>query len=95
MRKAGEDLARDWGLLALDPSQPVRGGPPLNDEHRGLVVEVRVHDLGDVGVEEVAVRSPGDRSGSDRPTGDLRLARPSRLGALDRNEAIRQVVPPS
>jgi len=40
-------------LLALDPAQPVRRGPPLNNEHRGLLVEVRVHDLGDVGVEAV------------------------------------------
>ncbi len=43
-----------------------------------------MHDLGDVGVEAVAVRSFGDRPGSDRPAGDLRLARPLRLGALDR-----------
>src|SRR5207244_1187625 len=78
----------DWrgggGSLALDPSKPLRGRPPLDDEHRGLLVEVGVHDLGDVGVEAVAVRSFGDRSGSDRPAGDLRLARPLRLGALDR-----------
>ena len=33
--------------------QPVRGRPPLDDEHRGLLVEVGVHDLSDVGVEEV------------------------------------------
>src|SRR5215217_754099 len=71
-------------LLALDPAQPVRGRPPLDDEHRGLLVEVGVYDLGDVGVEAVAVRSLGGRSGSDRPTGDLCLARPLRLGALDR-----------
>ena len=47
-------------LLALDPAQPVPGGPPLNDEHRGLLVEVRVYDLGDVGVEAVAVGSLGE-----------------------------------
>jgi hypothetical protein len=34
-----------------------------------------VHDLGDLGAEAVAVRSFGDRSGSDRPAGDLRLPR--------------------
>ena len=28
--------------LALDPSQPVRGRPSLDDEHRGLMVEVPV-----------------------------------------------------
>jgi hypothetical protein len=43
-----------------------------------------MHDLGDVGVEAVAVWSLGDRPGSDRSSGDLRLARPLRLGALDR-----------
>jgi hypothetical protein len=47
-------------LLALDPAQPVRRGPPLNDEHRGLLVEVRVHDLGDVGVEAVTAGSLGE-----------------------------------
>jgi hypothetical protein len=46
-------------LLPLDPAQPVRRGPPLNDEHRGLLVEVRVHDLGDVGVEAVTAGSLG------------------------------------
>jgi len=87
-RPVGVDDVTDWrgggGSLALDPSQPVRGRPPLDDEHRGLLVEVGVHDLGDVGVEAVAVRSFGDRSGGDQPAGDLRLARPLRLGALDR-----------
>jgi hypothetical protein len=43
-----------------------------------------VHDLGDVGVKEVPVRSVGNRSGSDCTTADLRLARPLRLGTLDR-----------
>src|SRR6266581_9228621 len=68
-------------LLALDPAQPVRGGPPLNDEHRGLLVEVRVYDLGDVGAEAVAVGSLGEWP---RPPGDLRLTRPLRFRALDR-----------
>jgi hypothetical protein len=58
----------------------VRGRPPLDDEHRGLVVEVGVHDLGDVGPEAVAVRALGGLSAA----GDLRLARPLRLGALGR-----------
>ena len=52
-------LARIWhangGSFALDPLQPVRGRPPLDDEHRGLLVEVGVHDLGDIGMEAVAV----------------------------------------
>jgi hypothetical protein len=69
--------------LALDPSQPVRGCPPLDDEHRGLLVEVGVHDLGDIGVDAVAVRSFDERSRRDCPTGDLRLARPLCLRALD------------
>jgi hypothetical protein len=43
---------------------------------------MRVHGVGDVGAEAVA---PGAvRSGGDRPSGDLRLPRPVRLGALDR-----------
>src|SRR5271167_873879 len=79
-----EALALGRGLLALDPAQPVRGGPPLNDEHRGLLVEVRVYDLGDVGVEAVAVGSPGEWPGIDRPPGDLRLTRPLRFRTLDR-----------
>jgi len=44
-----------------------------------------VHDLRDVGVEEVAVGSLGSRPGIDRPSGDLRLTRPLRLRALDRS----------
>ena len=43
-----------------------------------------VHDVGDVGLKAVALRSFGVRSGRDRATGDLCLARPLRLGALDR-----------
>ena len=58
--------------------------PPLDDEHRGLLVEVGVHDLADVGAEEVTVGSVGDRPRRDRPPGDLRLTRPARLRALDR-----------
>ena len=69
--------------LSLDRSQPLPVRPPLDDEHRGLHVEVGVHDLGDVGAEAVALRSFADRSGSDRASGDLRLARPLRFGALD------------
>jgi hypothetical protein len=71
-------------LLALDPAQPVRRGPPLNDEHRGLLVEVRVHDLGDVGVEAVTAGFLAERPGSGRPPGDLRVTRPLRFRALDR-----------
>src|SRR5580704_17754464 len=70
-------------LLALDPAQPVRGSPPLDDEHRGRLIEVGVHHLGDVGVEAVAVGTFGDGSGIDHPAGDLRLPWPLRLGALD------------
>ena len=77
--------SRRW-LLALDPSQPVRGRPPLDDEHRGLLVEVGVHDLGDVGEEAVAVRSFGDRlrqrspgrRSSPRPATAPRSPRPGR-----------------
>ena len=76
-----ETTAPGRRLLALDPAQPVRGGPPLNDEHRGLLVEVGVHDLGDVGVEAVAAGSSGERPG---PPGDLRLTRPLRFRAHDR-----------
>ena len=72
------------GLLALHLAQPVRGGPPLNDEHRGLLVEVGVDDLGDVGVEAVAAGSRGAWPGMDRPPGDLRLTGPLRFGAGDR-----------
>ena len=36
--------------------QAVPRGPLFDDEHRGLI-EVGVHNLGDVGVEAVAVRS--------------------------------------
>src|SRR3546814_14766313 len=71
-------------LAALDPPQPVRGRPPLDHEHRGLRVEVGVHDLGDVGAEAVTLGSAGGRAGQDRPPGDLRLARPGRLRAVDR-----------
>ena len=53
--------------LALGPPQAVRGRPPLHDEHRGLGVEVGMHDLGDVGLEAVAVRSFGDRPGRQSP----------------------------
>ena len=42
-----------------------------------------MHDLHDVSAEAVANGSLGDLSSSDRPTGDLRLARPQRLRALD------------
>ena len=35
---AGTDL--DRGLFALDPAHPMRGRPPLDDEFRGLLVEV-------------------------------------------------------
>src|SRR5215469_16038554 len=45
------------GLLALDPAQPSCGRPPLDDEHRGRVVEMGVHDLGDVGQKALAVWS--------------------------------------
>src|SRR5262249_4654914 len=72
------------GSRALDPAQPARRGPPLDDEQRGPRIEVSVHDLGDVRVEAVTVRSLGDPAGRDHPTGDLRLTRPLRLGALDR-----------
>ena len=41
-------------LLARGRAQTVGGAPPLDDKHRGLVVEVGVYDLGDVGVEQVA-----------------------------------------
>src|SRR5579859_960097 len=71
-------------LLACDPAQPALGGPPLDDEHRGLLVEVRVHDLGDVGAEAVSICCLGDRPASDRLARDLRLARPLGLGAFDR-----------
>src|SRR5438067_4706285 len=64
------DARGGGGSLALDPSEPAGGRPPLDDEHRGLLVEVGVHDPGDVGVEAVAVRSFGDRSGRDRLAGD-------------------------
>ena len=43
-----------------------------------------MHEVGDVGVEVVAVRTFSDRRDGDRTTGDLRLAWPLRLGALDR-----------
>src|SRR5690349_2985927 len=49
--------------LPLDPAQPVRGRPPLDDEQRGLGIEVRVDDLGDVGVEQVALRAGLDPPG--------------------------------
>src|ERR1039457_1464609 len=81
--KPAEDCPRRR-LLALDPAQPVPGGPPLNDKHRGLLVEVRVHDLGDVGIEAVAVGSLGEWPGIDPPPRDLRLTRPLRFRALDR-----------
>src|SRR5260370_41406097 len=71
-------------LLALDPAQPVRGSPPLNDQQRGRLVEVRGHDLGDVGVKAVAVGSFGEWPAIDRPARDLRLTRPLRVRALDR-----------
>ena len=39
IRYAGRDSAsRRPPSLALDPPQPVRGSPPLDDEHRGLLV---------------------------------------------------------
>jgi DNA-binding MarR family transcriptional regulator len=69
--------------LALDTSQPVRGGPPLDDEHRGLLVEAGVDDFGYVGAELLAVWSLGDGPDSDRPAGDLRLAWPLRFVAID------------
>src|ERR1700677_234274 len=69
--------------LTLDSAQPGPGGPPLHDEHRGLLVEVRVDDLGDVGAEAVAGGSLGEWPGVGRPPGDLRLTRPLRFLALD------------
>ena len=42
-----------------------------------------MYDLGDVGVEAVAVGSLGEWHGTDRPPGDLRLTRPLRFRALD------------
>ena len=42
-----------------------------------------MHHLGDVGVVLVAVWSFGNRPRGYRPAGDLRLARPLRLGALN------------
>ena len=71
------------GLLALHRAEPVRRRLPLHDEHRDLGVEVGVHDLGDIGVEAIAVCPVGGRPGRPRPAGDLRLVRPLRLGALD------------
>jgi DNA-binding transcriptional ArsR family regulator len=59
----GETLNILWMMHAvpelrpLYPPQAVRGRPPLDDEHRGLVVEMGVHDLGDVGLEAIAVRT--------------------------------------
>ena len=55
------------GSLPLDPSKPLGGRPPLDDEHRCLLVEVGVYYVGDVGAETVAVWSFGDRSARDRP----------------------------
>ena len=36
---------------ALGPAQPLAGRPPLHDQPRGLLVQVRVDDLGDVRTE--------------------------------------------
>src|SRR6476660_1957840 len=58
-------------------------GPPFDDEPGGRRVEVGVHDQRDVGEEAVAVLALGERPGDGLP-GDLGLARPLRLGALDR-----------
>jgi hypothetical protein len=43
-----------------------------------------MNDFDDVGVETVSVGCLGGRLGSDCVAGDLRFARPLRLGALDR-----------
>src|SRR5205814_5532306 len=75
--------SRRLNSFPLDSSHPMRWRPPLDDEPRGRVVEVRVHDLGDIGVEVVAARRFAGRSGSDSPAGDLCLARPLRLRTLD------------
>ena len=67
---------------ALDPPQPVTRRPPLDDEQRRPLIEVGVHDLGDLGVEAIAVGAFGARSGLVRPTRDLGFARPLRLSAF-------------
>src|SRR5947209_14271754 len=74
---------RSEDSLAFDPLQPVRGRPPLDDEQRRRLIEVGVHDIRDLGAESIAARCVRPRGG-DRPTGDLRLTWPLRLGALDR-----------
>ncbi len=43
---------------------------------------MRVHDLGDIGVEAVAVGSLGEWPGIDRPPRDLRLTGPLRFRAF-------------
>ena len=52
-----------WRVTRARSFAARRGGPPLDDEQRGPLVEVRVYDLGDVGVEAVAVGSLGERPG--------------------------------
>ncbi len=54
---------------------------------------MRVHDLGDIGVEAVAVGSLGEWPGIDRPPRDLRLTGPLRFRALDRVDRKATSIP--
>ena len=70
-------------LLPLDPLQTPRWRPPLDDKQGGGVIQLRVHDLDDVGTEPLTIRSNRGRSLENRPAGDLRLARPLSFSPLD------------
>src|SRR5580693_6540000 len=68
--------------FALRHPEPPLRRPRLDDQQRRLRVQADGDDLGDIGHKQISSRPFADRSGKNRPPGDLRLARPLGLMAI-------------
>ena len=66
--------------FAFHHAKPPLRRPRLDDQQRRLRVQPGGDDLGNVGKKQITGMLFADRSGENRPPGDLRLARP--LGLL-------------
>src|ERR1700733_98208 len=77
-------LESAWALRALDLAQPSGGSPGFDDQLGRVGGEVGEDDLGDAGVEQVALRTVRELAGVDRPARDLRVARPGPLVTVAR-----------
>src|SRR5215469_14763019 len=68
--------------FAFHYAKPALRRPRLDDQQGRLRVQMGDDDLGDVGKKQASGRLLVGRSGGNRPSGDLRLARPLGLLAL-------------